>query len=117
MRPSQIESMLSVELLHHTSFITTILRLNRETSARRRNQSQIEGDKVIEAHVTHWQEFEKQDRVQQGQEISEQNSNLSKYADFIRVEDHNFRHEAEKQMSHNTMPTSSRHTVSRLAGV
>ena len=30
---------------------------------------QIEEDKVIEAYVTHWQEFKSQDRVQQWQEL------------------------------------------------
>jgi hypothetical protein len=29
----------------------------------------IEEDKVIEAHVTHWQQLESQDRVQQWQEL------------------------------------------------
>ena len=77
---------------------------------------QIEEDKVIEAYVTHWQELEKQDRVQQGQELEQQDHSLSKYAIFIR-EDHNFRHGAVQQISPNTMPTISRHTVSWLAGV
>jgi PAX-interacting protein 1 len=77
---------------------------------------QIEEDKVIEAYVTHWQELEKQDRVQQGQEVEQQDHNLSKYAIFIR-EDHNFRHGAVHQISSNTMPTISRHKVSWLAGV
>ena len=76
---------------------------------------QIEEDKVIEAYVTHRQELEKQDRVQQGQELEQQDHNLSKNAIFIR-EDHNFRHGAVQQISPNTMPTISRHTVSWLAG-
>ena len=79
---------------------------NSKSESKRKKQKsvkfQIEEDKVIEAHVTHWQELEKQDRVQQGQEIEEQDRNLSKYAVFI-GEDHNFRHGAEKQIKPNTM--------------
>ena len=90
------------------------------SSGKRKTQKsvkfQIEEDKVIEAYVTHWQELEKQDRVQQGQELEQQDHNLSKYAIFIRV-DHNFRHGAVQEISPNTMPTISRHTVSWLAGV
>ena len=93
---------------------------NPKSESKRKKQKsvefQIEEDQVIEAHVTHWQELEKQDRVQQGQEIEKQDRNLSKYAEFI-GEDHNFRHGAEIQMNLNTTPTNSRHTVSRLAGV
>ena len=93
---------------------------NPKSESKRKSQksvnSQIEEDKVIEAYVTHWQELEKQDRVQQGQEIEKQDHNLSKYTVFIR-EDHNFRHGAEIQMNPNTIPTSGRHSVSRLAGV
>ncbi len=47
---------------------------------------QIEEDKVLEAYVTHWQELETHDRVQQWQEQEKQ--------------DHNFRHGA-KNSSHN----------------
>ena len=93
---------------------------NPKSESKRKKQKsvdfQIEEDQVLEAHVTHWQELEKQDRVQQGQEIEKQDRNLSKYAEFI-GEDHNFRHGAEIQMNLNTTPTNSRHTVSRLAGV
>ena len=93
---------------------------NPKSESKRKKQKsvefQIEEDQIIEAHVTHWQELEKQDRVQQGQEFDKQNRNLSKYAVFI-GEDHNFRHGAEIQMNPNTIPTNGRHTVSRLAGV
>ncbi len=77
---------------------------------------QIEEDKVIETYVMHWQELEKQDRAQQGQETEQQYHNLYKYAMFI-GEDHNVCHGAVQQINPNTMPTISRHTVSWLAGV
>ncbi len=45
---------------------------NPNTGVQRKTQKsvrfQIEEDKVIEAHVTHWQELETQGRVQQRQE-------------------------------------------------
>ncbi len=75
---------------------------NPKSESKRKKQKpfnfQIEEDQVIEAHVTHWQELENQDRVQQGQEIEKQDHNLSKYTVFI-GEDHNFRHGAEIQMN------------------
>ncbi len=63
---------------------------------------QIEEDKVLEAYVTHWQELETHNRVQQWQEQEQQ--------------DHNFRHGAENS-SHDYAMASTRPTVSRLAGV
>jgi hypothetical protein len=93
-----------------------ISRGKRKTQKSESVKFQIEEDKVIEAYVTHWQELEKQDRVQQGQEFEQQDHNLYKYAMFI-GEDHIFRHGAVQQINPNTMPTISRHTVSWLAGV
>ena len=56
---------------------------------------QIEEVRTIEAYVTHWQEFEEQDRFQQGQEQNKQNSNLTDQAESIGEEDHNYRHGAD----------------------
>ena len=74
---------------------------NPESGVNRKTQKsvkfQIEEDKVIEAYVTHWQELEKQDQVQQWQE----------QAETIGGEDHNFRHGARKHKSEATTPTPS----------
>ncbi len=106
----------TIILQHDDSRTMATIMFGAQTAKQFQKNVQIEEDKVIEAYVTHWQELEKQDRVLQGQELEQQDQNLSKYAIFIR-EDHNFCHGAVEQISPNTMPTISRHTVSWLAGV
>ena len=56
---------------------------------------QIEEDKVIEAYVTHWQELEEKDQVQQGQEQDMQDRNLQDQAESVGAEDPNYRHGAD----------------------
>ena len=51
-------------------------------------------DKVIEAHVTHWQEQKNQDQVQQRQEIKEPDRNVFEHAEVFGGEEHNFHHGA-----------------------
>ncbi len=62
----------------------------------------MEEDMVLEAYVTHWQELETHDRVQQWQEQEQQV--------------HSIRHGAENS-SHGYVMARTRPTVSRLAGV
>ena len=56
---------------------------------------QIVEDKVIEAYVTHWQELEEQDQVQQGQEQDTKDRNLPDQAESVGAQDHNYRHGAD----------------------
>jgi hypothetical protein len=42
---------------------------------------------IIEADVTHWQEFEEYDTVQQGQERNYRDSNLTEHAEIISIND------------------------------
>ena len=64
----------------------------------------VEQDKVIEAYVTHWQELEKQDvvqqgqeqqQVQQGQEQDKQDSNFFDQAGTTEAGNHNNQHESK----------------------
>jgi major membrane immunogen (membrane-anchored lipoprotein) len=79
---------------------------NPQTGVERKTQKsvkfQIGEDKFFDAYVTHWQELETHNRVQQWQEQEQQ--------------DQNFRHGAENS-SHDYARASTRPTVSRLAGV
>ena len=63
-------------------------------------------EEVIEAYVTHWQEQENQDQVQQRQELEEPDRNVFEHAEEIGGEDHNFRHGAV--ISGLATPSSSR---------
>ena len=72
---------------------------------------QVEQDKLIEAYVTHWQELEKQGKVQQRQELEKQgivqqgqkqdtqNSNFSDQAETTGANDHSYRHESKVSQS------------------
>jgi hypothetical protein len=62
----------------------------------------IEEDKILEAYVTHWQELETKDQVQQGQEHEQQ--------------DHNFRYRSENS-NYDHAKSCIRPKVSSLAGV
>ena len=52
-------------------------------------------EEFVEPYVTHWQELENQDQVQQRQEQEEHDCNLSEQAEEIGGDDHNFRHGAD----------------------
>ncbi len=56
---------------------------------------QVGQNKVIKAYVMHWQELEKQDIVQQGQEQDKQDSNFSDQAGTTGADDHNYQHESK----------------------
>ena len=52
-------------------------------------------EEFVEPYVTHWQELENQDQVQQRQEQEEPDCDLSEHAEEIGGDDHNFRHGAD----------------------
>ena len=56
-------------------------------------------EELIEPYVTHWQELENQDQVQQRQEQEEHDFNLSEHDEEIGGDDHNFRHGADYSYS------------------
>lgn len=78
---------------------------------------QIEEDKVIEAHVTHWQELENQIRVQHWQEKMAPIHNVREGSKSEEDQDHNFHHGAKQDQDSQIHASEQSAAVSGLAGV